>query len=104
MDEKQLKATFNSMEKKLGKEGYAKIADDIGIMMSANAQTLKELEKRDNEINELRTTNESLVLSNGNLLKQVAMAPDPTLIKSEEIESKPFNMRDAFDVNGNLKH
>lgn len=104
MDEKQLKATFSSMEKKLGKESYAKIADDIGIMMTANTQTLQEIEKRDNEIKDLKTTNEALVASNGNLLKQVAMAPDPSVMKSEDKEEiKPFNMKDAFDEYGNLK-
>ena len=105
MDEKLLKDTFSSIEKKLGKESYAKIADDIGTMMTSNTQTLKEIEKRDAEIVDLKKSNEALVASNGNLLKQVSMAPDPTLIreKEEEVVSKPYDFRDAFDEFGNLK-
>ena len=105
MDEKLLKDTFSSIEKKLGKENYAKIADDIGTMMTGNTQTLKEIEKRDAEITDLKKSNEALVASNGNLLKQVSMAPDPDLIRDSEPEvvSKPYDFRDAFDEFGNLK-
>ena len=105
MDEKLLKDTFSSIEKKLGKENYAKIADDIGTMMTGNTQTLKELEKRDAEINDLKKSNEALVASIGNLLKQVSMAPDPDVIRMrEEVEVKqPYDLRNAFDENGNLK-
>ena len=100
-----LKATFSSIEKKLGAENYAKIADDIGTVMTGNSQNLSEIEKRDKEITELKSTNEALVLSNGNLLKQVSVAPDPTVMRQEgsEVESKPYDFRDAFDENGNLK-
>lgn len=100
-----LKATFSSIEKKLGAENYAKIADDIGTVMTGNSQNLSEIEKRDKEITELKSTNEALVLSNGNLLKQVAVAPDPSVMYQEEsrVESKPYDLRDAFDANGNLK-
>lgn len=105
MDEKLLKDTFSSIEKKLGKENYAKIADDIGTMMTGNTQTLKEIEKRDGEIKDLKKTNEALVASNGNLLKQVSMAPDPDLMREREMETpaKPYDFRDAFDEFGNLK-
>ena len=104
MDDKMLKATFSSIEKKLGAENYAKIADDIGTVMTGNSQNLSEIEKRDKEITELKSTNEALVLSNGNLLKQVAVAPDPTVMNQEqEVEHQPYDLRNAFDENGNLK-
>lgn len=100
-----LKATFSSIEKKLGAENYAKIADDIGTVMTGNSQNLSEIEKRDKEITELKSTNEALVLSNGNLLKQVAVAPDPYVMSQEESnnEKEPYDLRNAFDEYGNLK-
>lgn len=105
MEEKTLLDTFSSIEKKLGAEAYAKISDDIGTMITANSEAIKSAEQKDAKIKELQSTNEALVASNGHLLKQVAMAPDPTVFKSEEPEepAKTYDLRNSFDEYGNLK-
>lgn len=105
MEEKTLLDTFSSIEKKLGPEAYAKISDDIGTMITANSEAIKSVEQKDAKIKELQSTNEALVASNGHLLKQVAMAPDPTVFKQEELEepAKAYDLRNSFDEYGNLK-
>lgn len=105
MEEKTLIDTFSSIEKKLGPEAYAKISDDIGTMITANSEAIKSVEQKDAKIKELQSTNKALVASNGHLLNQVAMAPDPTVFKPEETEEsvKAYNLRDSFDEYGNLK-
>lgn len=105
MEEKTLLDTFSSMEKKLGSEAYAKISDDIGTMITANSEAIKSAEQKDAKIQELQATNEALIASNGNLLKQVSMAPDPSVFKPEEREepAKSYDLRNSFDEYGNLK-
>lgn len=107
MDDKQLDKSLKNIEKTLGKENYAKISGDIGIIITGNSQNLKEINSRDEKIEDLKKTNEQLIESNSNLLKQIPMSSDEEDNKyrnlKEEQDYKPYNMRDAFDEYGNLK-
>jgi len=107
-DEELLKIT-NSIEEKLGAETSATIADDIGLLMTGNAETQKLLSSKDEEIKSLKERNEKLVLANGNLLKQVPAESKLDPIKKPKVsgnsdESQKINLSDAFDKSGKFIH
>ena len=94
----------DSLQKKLGDEQNAIIADDLGTLITKNAETQKELAERQQEIERLKSLNEKLVVTNGNLLKQVPAEkssntnPDE---KQETVNTK-IDLKSAFDANGNF--
>lgn len=107
-DEDLLKIT-SSIEEKLGAESSAVIADDIGLLMTGNAEAQKALQNKDAEIKSLKERNEKLVLANGNLLKQVPAESklDPKQspkVANKSNESQPINLSDAFDKSGRFIH
>lgn len=103
MDDKQLNKSLKSIAKTLGDENYAKIADEVGIIISGNKSNLEEIENKGKQIEELSVTNEKLVLANGNLLKQIPMGNEDNFNDSEkDTEPKDINMREAFDQFGNF--
>lgn len=104
MDDKQLTKISNSMKKKLGEEGFAKISDDIGLLITGNTSNLEELKKREEQINELKETNQQLITANGNLLKQVPMGSDEPDDSEKESKTEKIDLRTAFDSNGNFIH
>lgn len=104
MDDKQLTKISNSMKKKLGEEGFAKISDDIGLLITGNTSNLEELKKREEQINELKETNQQLITANGNLLKQVPMGSDEPDDSEKESKTEKIDLRKAFDANGNFIH
>ena len=99
-DDELIKIT-DQIQEKLGADNAAVIADDLGLLITANAATQKALQERDNTIKELTDTKERLIAANGNLLKQV-----PVVEKKVEDEKpkKTINLADAFDARGNFKH
>lgn len=101
-DEELLKIT-DSMQEKLG-DNAGVIADDIGLLITGNANSQKALVAKDEEIKRLTSTNEKLVLANGNLLKQIPVEKSLPVDKDSEVE-KPtkINLADAFDAHGNFK-
>ena len=101
-DEELLKIT-DSMQEKLG-DNAGVIADDIGLLITGNANSQKALVAKDEEIKRLTSTNEKLVLANGNLLKQIPVEKSLPPDKDSEVE-KPtkINLADAFDSRGNFK-
>lgn len=105
MKDEELKAITKSIEEKIGAEASGTIADDLGKLYTSNSLTLAELQKKDEEIKNLRSTNEKLVLANGNLLQQIPASSeyDTHQSKEEQEEKKSFNFRSAFDSKGNFK-
>jgi hypothetical protein len=100
-DDELIKIT-DQIQEKLGADNAAVIADDLGLLITANAATQKALQDRDNTIRELTDTKERLIAANGNLLKQV-----PVVDKKVEDDEKPkqsINLADAFDARGNFRH
>lgn len=99
-DDELIKIT-DQIQEKLGADNAAVIADDLGLLITANAATQKALQERDNTIKELNDTKERLIAANGNLLKQV-----PVVEKKVEDEKpkQSINLADAFDARGNFKH
>ena len=100
-DEELIKIT-DSMQEKLG-ESAGVIADDIGLLITGNANTQKALVAKDEEIKRLTSTNEKLVLANGNLLKQIPVEKSLPNKEAEVEEVQTINLRDAFDKFGNFK-
>ena len=100
-DEELIKIT-DSMQEKLG-ESAGVIADDIGLLITGNANTQKALVAKDEEIKRLTSTNEKLVLANGNLLKQIPVEKSLPPKEAEVEQPKEINLRDAFDKFGNFK-
>lgn len=105
MKEEDLQTITNSIKEKLGEEGTALIADDLGILLTKNTQVLDNISKQENEISSLKSTNEKLVLANGRLLQQVPMGTSADKEKEKEPQqNKSFNFRSMFDKNGNFKN
>lgn len=107
MDDKDLIKITDSLTEKLGEEQSALIADDIGLLITANADIQKSIQSKDEEIKQLRSDKEKLVSANSNLLRQIPMgfeAPKPApKVEAEETSLSHFSFRDAFDENGNFK-
>lgn len=105
MKEEDLQTITNSIKEKLGEEGTALIADDLGILITKNTQALDNISNKENEISSLKSTNEKLVLANGKLLQQIPMGTVANKEQEKEPqEKKSFNFRSCFDKNGNFKN
>lgn len=103
MKEEDITKISESIKEKLGEEATALIADDLGILITQNKEVQDMLEKQEKEITTLKDTNEKLVLANGNLLKQVPMAPAEEKNPENTSVKKSFNFSEMFDKHGNFK-
>ena len=95
-----------SMEKKLGKENSALIADDFASLLSFNSEREKTIKSKDEEISKLKSDRETLINANGNLLQQISRETEEVLkpkVEEKKEEIKNFNFRDMFDDKGNCK-
>ena len=100
MSDEELTKFIDGLQDKLGKENSAVIADDLGILISSNAETQKALKARDEKIEKLRERNEKLILANGNLLKQIPAEGSEPVQKSEEPKMKSASFSEIFDAHG----
>ena len=104
MGDEELTKFLDGVQEKLGKENSALIADDLGILISSNAETQKALKDRDAKIEKLRERNEKLILANGNLLKQIPAEESLPVQRDEEKKKTSINLADAFDAHGRFIH
>ena len=102
MEQKDMQKVFKSLEKKLGKENYSKVADDLGTILTDNETMNKTISSKDEEIEDLKKNNELLVTANGNLLQQVGMGEEPKKEENEEEPKKKISLKSAFDEKGNF--
>lgn len=100
MSDEELTKFIDGLQDKLGKENSAMIADDLGVLISSNAETQKALRARDEKIEKLRERNEKLILANGNLLKQIPAEDSVSETPKEQAPKKSINLMDAFDAHG----
>ena len=107
MTEKEFEKITKSIQDKLGKENTSLIADDLGKLITDNATMNKDIRGRDERISKLAQDKEALITTNGNLLQQVVMGDDSSLINTNEPKNeepkKPFDYRSVFDEKGNFK-
>lgn len=108
MKKDEFDSKMSSMLEKIGNDNSNLILDDVAVFISDNQNMNDELERKNKEIQDLKSRNETLQRVNGNLLQQVG-----TSFKEEKIETKKpasdqnkpvFNMRDVFDEHGNFKN
>ena len=105
MSDDELTKIIDGMQEKLGKENSAIIADDLGILISGNAEAQKRSHEQDEKIKQLTAHNEKLILANGNLLKQMPVEhSDPADRRDEEKPKSKINLNDAFDAHGRFIH
>lgn len=104
MDDDKILELTGKIEETLGKDDYAMISDTIGEILTGNAQNMKALAERDENIKKLQDRNEKLVTANGALLQKVSVGE----FKPKEVEKKEppkkINLKDAFDSKGNFIH
>ena len=100
MSDEELTKFIDGLQDKLGKENSAVIADDLGVLISSNAETQKALKARDEKIEKLRERNEKLILANGNLLKQIPAEGSVTETPKDDAPQQKINLMDAFDAHG----
>lgn len=104
MTDEELTRFTDSLQEKLGEENSAVIADDLGELITLNANTQKALSDKDKEIARLTAVNEKLVISNGNLLKRVPVEHKSVPVERQQsVEEKPISFDEIFDKNGNFK-
>ena len=107
MTEKEFEKITKSIQDKLGKENTSLIADDLGKLITDNGTMNADLRGRDERISKLEKDKEALITTNANLLQQVAMGDDSSLINTNEPKDdepkKPFDYRSVFDEKGNFK-
>ena len=95
--------TLTKMQEKIGKDEAAKIADDIASLLSYDNSRTKDINKRDKKIEKLEKDKEMLIEANGNLLQQISVeTKDIEPQAQNEDDSKPIDIRSAFDKNGNF--
>ena len=104
MNEDKIIELTGKIEETLGKENSAMISDTLGEILTGNAENLKEIAKRDEEIKSLKDRNEKLVSANGALLQKIPAAKVEDENNSKETPKKTINLKDAFDAKGNFKH
>lgn len=103
MDDDKILELTGKIEETLGKDDYAMISDTIGEILTGNAQNMKALAERDENIKKLQDRNEKLVTANGALLQKVSVAQVMSKSEPEKKETpKKINLKDAFDSKGNF--
>lgn len=106
MKNEDLSKKIASINKTLGKEEAAKIADVLGEIITDTKTVNETLENKDKEIETLKNDKDVLMTTNANLLKQVGVVDEietPSNKKRKEPEKKePFDFRTVFDKNGNF--
>lgn len=104
MDTTAFQNKMNEIQEKIGQDASSLIMDDIGLLLSDNKQMNETISEKNTENENLKKTNETLQMVNGNLLKQVGMIED-TKLNDNKTEEKPkeFDFRTVFDEKGNFK-
>ena len=103
MKKEEMQKLFKGIEQKIGKENYAKMTDDLGVLLTDNENMNNTIASKDTKIKQLEDNNELLITANGNLLQQVGMGEEPAQNKNEEDNNPKFSLKDAFDEKGNFK-
>ena len=103
MKEEFLKGITDSIASKLGEENASIIADDIGKLITTNAQTIETIKGLNAKVSTLEETNQKLVAANGALLQQIPAVADTPKEEEAPEEKTAFNFHSVFDKNGNFK-
>lgn len=102
MDDNKILELTGRIEETLGKEDYAMISDTIGEILTGNAENMKALASRDENIKKLQDRNEKLVAANGALLQKIPMEKAADREEEKKEVQKKISYKDIFDKNGNF--
>lgn len=105
MDNEKMQELIKGIQTKLGEQNSGLIADDLGIIITANTNLNNTIKEKDNEIQKLNNDNNTLLKANGNLLLQVSSNKntDNTQNKDNKNDDKEISFDDIFDKKGNFK-
>lgn len=107
MDDSDLTKIMDGLEAKLGKDQYASISDELGNLITLNAQTREATDKLKDQVNDLTKLKDKLVRANTNLLAQIPAVDDKPSENdsevSEESNYKDYDFFQDYDKNGNFK-
>lgn len=104
MNDDALLEITNHIEETIGKDNFAMISDQIGELITGNANNLKKIEEAEANIKKLQDKNDKLVMANGSLLQKIPMAKAEEQDDAKEKPKPKINLKDAFDKNGNFIH
>lgn len=102
MDDDKILEITGKIEETLGKENFAVISDNIGELLTGNAENMKALADRDAEIKKLKDRNEKLVAANGALLQRVPMEKVESKEQTKKEDTPKLSWNDVFDKKGNF--
>lgn len=103
MDDDKILELTGKIESTLGKDNSAMISDILGEIITGNAENMKAIASRDENIKKLQDRNEKLVSANGALLQKIAVGEEEPRQRVKEKEApKKINLQDAFDSKGNF--
>lgn len=106
MDETIFNTTLESIQEKIGEENTAKIVDDLGILRTAQNQSITEKQALTDKLAEAERSRSEMQAANARLLQQIPVVEStpkfaPGLDNKEE--KAEFDPRTAFDKNGRIK-
>lgn len=102
MDDDKILELTGKIEETLGKDNSAMISDILGEIITGNAENMKAIATRDEDIKKLQDRNNKLVSANGALLQKVSVGKlEPKETEKKEVPKK-INLKDAFDSKGNF--
>lgn len=105
MDNQIFENTLNSLTEKLGEETVAKVADDLGILKTAQQQALNTKAELEANLEKAKQDRLEMQQANARLLQQIPVGePSNTQThETTEAEEHEFDPRTCFDENGNIK-
>lgn len=105
MDDTKILELTSRIEETLGEENAAMISDSLGEILTGNAENMKAIASRDEQIKKLQDRNEKLVAANGALLQKIPMEKaDSSKSEDKKEAPKKISLKDAFDEKGNFIH
>lgn len=107
MKQEELKTILDSIQSKIGEELSSTIADDLGLLITKNEESLNHINALNEKNSNLDKLNKNLVSANANLYQQIPMKKEE-VEKDEKVkeETKPMTDLDyfeLFDKNGKFK-
>lgn len=102
MKKEELEKITKGIQKKLGKETSALINDDLANIILDNTSMNTELEKNQEQINQLNQDKENLIMTNNRLFQQVGIGIEEKSQPQEEIKKEKFSFKSVFDEKGNF--
>lgn len=106
MNQDELTSILESIQSKVGEELSGTIADDLGLLITKNEETLNQIKAINEKNKKLDDLNKNLVNANANLYQQIPMRKEEIKEVEKSEVSKPMSDLDLyglFDKDGKFK-